>query len=183
LSRHAAIELDWGDGTYTFRLGLEEIEELERKRDCSVFELARRMSPQVASPRSGDILDTIRLGLIGGGMAPVAALGKVRHYGERRPLHESRLVAFAVLLAAIERVQTEDIEAVLSGNDEAFEPMRLNFAEIIVSAARMGIMQPMLLSLGQWAAAVRVWNQTQGGTVSPPTDGEFEAAVARASGA
>lgn len=110
MNRHGAIDLDWADGTFTFRLGLSEIEELERKRDLSVFEIARRLAPETRQARSTDIIETIRLGLIGGGMAPVDALVKVRKYVDERPLDENRDTAYAIILAGLMRVHSNEME-------------------------------------------------------------------------
>ena len=65
MSRHGAVELDWADGTHTFRLGLEHLEELEEKTDTSIFLLARLLSPEVRAARTVQIRETLRLGLIG----------------------------------------------------------------------------------------------------------------------
>lgn len=113
-SRHAAIEAAFGDGTHTFRLGLDEIEELERKRDLSLFAIARRLSPQQRDARLSDISEVLRIGLIGGGMAPVAALALVQRYVDARPLDENRDVAYVVALAGLMRLHAKE-EAPPSG--------------------------------------------------------------------
>jgi len=119
MSRHGAVELDWADGTYTFRLGLSEIEEVEEKRDLSLFALARRLSPAERDARFADVREVLRLGLIGGGMKPVNALAKVRRYIDERPFDENRDVAYAVVLAGLARVNS--IEARPSGEADAAE--------------------------------------------------------------
>lgn len=116
MSRHAAIEQKFGDGEYTFRLGLSEIEELERKRDCSVFEVVDRLRTRTC--RLQDISETLRIGLIGGGMKPVEALDLVRRYVDERPIDESRDIAYAVGLAALLRLHTNEMEQP-SGEAEA----------------------------------------------------------------
>lgn len=121
MSRHGAAELDWADGTYTFRLGLAQLEELEEKRDLSIFTLAARLSPNVRAARVADISETLRIGLIGGGMTPVDALALVRRYVDERPLDESRDVAYSVTLAAIARVHPGDLGDE-SGEAPAVEP-------------------------------------------------------------
>lgn len=121
MNRHAAIELDWADGTYTFRLGLDEIEELERKRDLSIFEIAKRLSPEVRQARSTDVSETLRLGLIGGGTKPVDALAKVRKYVDERPLDENRDTAYAIVLAGLMRVHSNEMEKP-SGEAPAAKP-------------------------------------------------------------
>src|SRR5690606_1517165 len=108
MSRHAAVELDWADGTYTFRLGLGEIEELERKRDLGIFQIAIRLSPESRTCRLSDISEVLRLGLVGGGMKPVEAMALVRRYIDERPIDENRDVAYAVVLAALERVHSSE---------------------------------------------------------------------------
>jgi len=119
MSRHGAVELDWADGTYTFRLGLAEIEEIEEKRDMSLFALARRLSPAERDARFADVREVLRLGLIGGGMKPVDALTKVRRYIDERPIDENRDVAYAVVLAGLTRVSSG--EAAPSGEADAAE--------------------------------------------------------------
>lgn len=119
MSRHGAAEIDWADGTYTFRLGLDQIEELEEKRDLSLFALARRLSPSDRDARLADIREVLRLGLIGGDMKPVDALVKVRKYVDERPIDESRDIAYAVVLAGLARVNTA--EAPPSGESDAAE--------------------------------------------------------------
>ena len=108
MSRHAAIEQLWADGTYTFRLGLDEIEELERKRDLSIFEIVERL--RVRRCRLPDISEVLRIGLIGGGTTPLNALALVKRYVDARPLDESRDIAYAIGLAALMRLHTNEVE-------------------------------------------------------------------------
>lgn len=122
MNRHAAIELDWADGTYTFRLALAQLEELEQKRDASIFELAQRLAPDVRAARVRDISETLRLGLIGGGLKPVDALNLVRRYIDERPLDESRDVAYAVALAAISRLPGDQSKPPPEGEAPAAGP-------------------------------------------------------------
>lgn len=120
--RHGAIELDWADGTHTFRLALEQIEELEEKRDASLFTLALRLSPSVREAKVRDISEVLRLGLIGGGMKPVEALALVRRYVDERPLDESRDVAYAIAMAGLARVHPGELGVDDSGEAEAAGP-------------------------------------------------------------
>lgn len=123
MSRHAAIELEYGDGTYTFRLGLSEIEEVEEKLDLSIFALERRLSPLMREPRLRDMRETIRCGLIGGGTKPTDALALVRRYLDIRPLDESRDLAYAIVLAALARVHPGELgEGDPPGEEQAAEP-------------------------------------------------------------
>jgi hypothetical protein len=123
MSRHAAIELKWGDGAYTFRLGLSELEELERKLDLGIFQIVMRLSPETRVAKSREILEVIRLGLIGGGLQPVEAMVKAEQYVDRRPLDENRDVAYAIALASLMRLHSTEVEkapeAPQSGETEA----------------------------------------------------------------
>lgn len=120
-SRHAAIDLDWADGTHTFRLGLSEIEELERRQDRGIFRIVARLAPEAREAKLAEIMDVIRLGLVGGGMAPVDALAKVRRYVDERPLEENRDTAYAVALAALMRLHPGEAEDVPAGEAGAAE--------------------------------------------------------------
>lgn len=117
-SRHAAIDVKWADGTHTFRLGLGEIEELERKRDLGLFKITQRLSPMAFECRISDISEVLRLGLIGGGMTPVDALVKVEAYVDSRPIDENRNIAYLVCLAGLERLHSAEAERA-AGETEA----------------------------------------------------------------
>lgn len=102
--RHGATELAFGDGDYTFRLGLAEIEELEEKTDTSVFLLFAATATELPYAKLKQYREVIRLGLIGGGMSPVDAMAMTRKYVDERPLTESVAVAHAVLKASLRQV-------------------------------------------------------------------------------
>jgi hypothetical protein len=129
MNRHAAIEQDFGDGTYTFRLGLGEIEELERKCDLGIFRIVGRLAPQAREAKLVEIMETLRLGLIGGGTMPVEALALVKRYVEERPLDENRDVAYAVGLAALMRLHSSELEKP-PGEPMAAKTMRKKNASI-----------------------------------------------------
>ena len=108
MSRFGQITTDWGDAEYTFRLGLGELEELEAKFDKSIFVLVNLFRTRTA--KSTEILETLRIGLIGGGMSAPNALALKRRYGDERPLEESRDVAYAVAMAALARVHGDELK-------------------------------------------------------------------------
>lgn len=116
MSRHGAIEQPFGDGDHTFRLGLNEIEELEHKRDLSIFEIVERL--RLRQCRLSDISEVLRIGLVGGGLPPVEALALVRRYVDERPLDENRDIAYAVGLAGLMRLHSNEVETA-SGEEEA----------------------------------------------------------------
>lgn len=94
-SRHGQLELTWGDGPHVFRLAIGEIRELQEKTGCGPMELVKRMIH--GTWRIDDIRETVRLGLIGGGLDPIKSLSLVARYVDQRPLAESVPVAQAVL--------------------------------------------------------------------------------------
>lgn len=98
MPRSAEVSLDWGDGTYVFALKWGQLIELQEKLDAGPFFILGRLTD--GSWRVEDISTIIRLGLIGGGLDPVAALKKTRAYVEDRPPMENLLTAQTILSAA-----------------------------------------------------------------------------------
>lgn len=110
MARDAAITLDFGDGTYRFRLGYGELMELQEALDAGPWYLLAQFSglatmmlnPVAIKGLSVKALrEVIRIGLIGGGMKPGEALRLVRLYVEARPPDECVNTAYQVLLAAL----------------------------------------------------------------------------------
>lgn len=99
MSRDAAIDLDWADGTYRFRLGWGELAELQEKTNAGPYVVLQRLHS--GAWMIEDVSNVIRLGLIGGGMKPTDALAKVRTYVEKRPPLESVLHATGILTAGL----------------------------------------------------------------------------------
>lgn len=97
--RVGAVRFDYGDGEHTFRLAIGQLRELQDKTGVGPATLLDRITTR--SWRVDDIRETIRLGLIGGGMDPLDALGVVRRYVDERPIAESVDPAFRVLMAAL----------------------------------------------------------------------------------
>lgn len=112
---HGSVELAYGDGTYTFRLGISEIDELEAKTDTSVFLLYAATGTELPYIKFKACRETIRLGLIGGGMSPVDAMALVARYADERPMTESVAAANQILKAAFRQVHG----ALKSGEAEA----------------------------------------------------------------
>tara|TARA_R110002020_G_scaffold53905_8_gene150488 strand:+ start:19449 stop:19862 length:414 start_codon:yes stop_codon:yes gene_type:complete len=99
MSRSSAIDLDWGDDTFRFAMKWGELAELQEKTDAGPYVILQRLHN--GSWRVEDISNVIRLGLIGGGMAPEQALKKVRFYVQQRPPLESVPYAIAILSTAL----------------------------------------------------------------------------------
>lgn len=83
-NRNALIVEEFGDGTYTFRLPLGQLEELQEKTGIGPFRLAQRMLSGDWSP--SDVYETIRLGLIGGGLDSIKALRLIQRYAQEEGL-------------------------------------------------------------------------------------------------
>lgn len=108
MSRNASITLDWGDGTYEFRLGWGEIAKIQEACDAGPFVILDRL--RSGACRLEDISSVIRWGLIGGGLSPVQALKCIRLYVEDRPPGESRMTAYAIMAAGCIGAPEEQIE-------------------------------------------------------------------------
>jgi hypothetical protein len=118
MSRNGSIDLDFGDGTYTFRLAIGQLRELQESVNrpriklgasligpATLFEAVRSNN---AWPH--EVREIMRLGLIGGGTKPADALDLVRRYVEERPIVESSIHATLVLGAALFGSEEEAVE-------------------------------------------------------------------------
>lgn len=115
MSADGSVTLAWGDGEHKFRLPIGGLRELQQKCDAGAIEVMDRLRDR--RWRVDDVRETLRLGLIGGGMTPVDALILVKRYVDDRPIMESVPTAFAVLMAALIGVPDDPV-----GKAEAEEP-------------------------------------------------------------
>jgi len=99
MSRDASIELDFGPGEQRFRLAWGQLASLQEACDAGPYVILERLMN--GAWKMNDIRETIRYGLIGGGMPPHEALKLVREYVEARPPIESVMIAQAVLSAGL----------------------------------------------------------------------------------
>lgn len=96
--RDGRVEGFFGDDVYPFRLALREIGDLEAKTGIGIYELSRRFAEVRVT--SGQVRETIRLGLIGAGMKPSAAhLLLERHF--HPPLLDPYRIALEIVEAAV----------------------------------------------------------------------------------
>ncbi len=87
----------FGDGDHAFALTHELIHELERKTGAGIGALCMRV-PE-GHFRHAELVEIIRLSLIGGGSTPKEAAALADTYAAKRPLNESFPIAVAVLQA------------------------------------------------------------------------------------
>ena len=99
MSADGSTTLLWADGEHRFRLAIGQLRELQEKCDAGPGELLLRLTSH--RWRVDDILQTIRLGLIGGGMSPTNALVLVKRYVEDRPWGENIVIAAQIIVAAV----------------------------------------------------------------------------------
>ncbi len=107
MSRDGSITLAWGDGEHRFRLAIGQLRELQEKCDAGPAEIVSRLSE--GRWRVNDVRETIRLGLVGGGLAPATAHALTVRYVDERPWLESVQPAQAVLMAALVGVPDEPV--------------------------------------------------------------------------
>lgn len=104
MALHTKIIAPFGDGDYVFDVGPLGIR-LELEEKCSntgLLGIHRRLQNDC---RIMDYRETIRLGLIGGGMKPLDALRMVKRYVELRPSQESVPLAMMILMAGLVGVE------------------------------------------------------------------------------
>lgn len=99
MSRGASISLAWADGEYMFRLGLGQIEELQEACDAGPFVILNHLVH--GTWRVAMVRETLRLGLIGGGMQPTRALTLIKRYHDELPWAHNVKQATAVIHAAV----------------------------------------------------------------------------------
>lgn len=117
MSRRAEVTLEWADGDYLFALKWGQLIELQEKTDAGPYFLLGRLHD--GTWRIGDIREVIRLGLIGGGMEPIRALGMVKRYVEDRPPMENLATAQAILGIAIMGAPEEKVGKADAGAEKS----------------------------------------------------------------
>lgn len=89
----------WPGGEHPFRLALGEFEGLQQKTDCGPEYLLLKLRSGQWS--ASELFETLRFGLIGGGMDQGAAMKAVRNAFDRHPLISFKVPALAVLVAGL----------------------------------------------------------------------------------
>ena len=109
MSASALVEAFWLDDTYSFKLGIAELEQLDEKLDLGPLGLLRRFEHELW--RIADLRETLRWGLIGGGATPMEADKIVRRNLKEAYLMQALTVAFTVVGASISGVADDQPDA------------------------------------------------------------------------
>lgn len=117
MAKATHVSLDWADGTYIFRLPIAQLEEHDELCSAGPLVVLARLSD--GSWHIPDLRETIRLGLIGGGLPATDALKLVRRYVDGAPLIQAVPIAMVILAAAL---RGEDVEPA-PGKIVAAEPV------------------------------------------------------------
>lgn len=94
------VTLEFGDGEYLFRLPLKMIGELQAKRNAPIGLIYKRVS--LYDYYAEDLIETVRYGLMGGGLTGAEARRKIETYCDVWPLETWHTHALAILGACIE---------------------------------------------------------------------------------
>ena len=100
------IRLQWIGGEHDFALDIGQMRALQTACDAGPEQILRRMT--AGHWRVNDLFDTIRLGLIGGGMAEKEASALVAMVEEQHGIGPLVPLAQAVLLQAFYRREVDD---------------------------------------------------------------------------
>jgi hypothetical protein len=101
-----SISKFFGDRERNFRLTPKLIPELERVTNSGIGALVQRIMNRSFS--YSDVIETVRLGLIGGGTEPQEAAALIHAYVEGAPFDSSYLLAVEILSALWFGVSTKD---------------------------------------------------------------------------
>lgn len=102
----ATIEFAWGDRDCTFRLGMEQLRKLQEATGAGPLALFNRLSS--GDWKVDDVRETIRLGLIGGGMGGIEALKMVKEFVDNKPLFPNINPARVIIMAALAGPSDDD---------------------------------------------------------------------------
>lgn len=110
--RKAEVTFEWADGEHTFRLYAPLLEELQELCNAGPQFILQRLQ-STGDWRFADVRETLRLGLIGGGMDSSVALSLVNRYvGDKKtaaPLLPNVQPAALVLMAALMGVSDDPV--------------------------------------------------------------------------
>lgn len=114
------VELEFGDGARLFRLPLKMIAELQEKCDAPIGTIYARVA--AGHYKGEDLIETVRCGLIGGGMDGPAARKMIDRYCDKWPLEVWWKHAVAILSACIHGHSLPDAGSDAEGGDQKKSP-------------------------------------------------------------
>lgn len=120
MSANGTRTIIWAGGEHQFclaKVGL--ILDLEAKCDAGIATVMTRLGS--GSWRLNDVREPIRLGLIGGGLAPDKAMQLVRNHVDDNPLTSSVLLAYSIIEAVMVGVPDEPV-----GKDPGKDPAKVD---------------------------------------------------------
>jgi hypothetical protein len=100
------VTINWAGGEHEFLLRIGEIRALDDKCDGGAFAAWYRL--RGLSPRFDDVYETVRLGLVGGGMASADAAKLVAKVEDQSGIGEMIPAATEILFRAFHRTEGED---------------------------------------------------------------------------
>lgn len=108
MSANGTRTIIWAGGEDAFclaKVGL--ILDLEEKCGAGIAAIMTRLGD--GSWRLNDVRETIRLGLIGGGMDPAKAMAAVKNHVDEQPLASSVLMAYEIIAAVLVGVKDDPV--------------------------------------------------------------------------
>jgi len=108
MSADASVSFPWGDGDHEFRLPIKQLRQLQDLTGVGPKVLFDRLTD--GTWMVDDVREVLRLGLIGGGMAPVDALQLINAYVDGEPLAPNVLPAQLIMTAALVGVPDDQPE-------------------------------------------------------------------------
>ncbi len=104
--RSCEVTMDFADHTYTFKLPLIRIAELEEKCQAPIGTIYKRVL--LGEYHANDLIEAVRLGLIGGGLTAQDARNLIERYCDHWPLDIWHGHALAILSACIVGYEPEE---------------------------------------------------------------------------
>ncbi len=99
MSRDASVNLEWAGGHHLFKLGIGELEKLDDLCDAGPAFMAQALAS--GTWRTKYVVETVRWGLVGGGMDVVEANRLIKTFIDGTPLMQHSITAQAVLMACL----------------------------------------------------------------------------------
>ena len=117
MSRSGKVRAPWAGERRDFKLGIDQLDELDDICKVGPGHLLSLVSAIGGNWKARQLREVLRLGLIGGGMAPPAAMALVERYfdKEKTPLSDSLSTVQLVLMACVVGSEEDDDVGELGG--------------------------------------------------------------------